>query len=62
MRDLEFNKHKILKYLISPLYLSSENVIIKLIFRKTHIVNDLKINILINMNIMMSKQIDILTF
>ena len=61
MRDLEFNKHKISKYMISSLYLPDENIIIKLTSRKIHIIDDLKTNILININIMMSKQIDILT-
>ena len=62
MRDLKFNKNKTSKYIISPLYLLDENVIIILTFRKIHIIDDLKINILINMNIIISKQIDILTF
>ena len=62
MRNLEFNKYKTLKYVISSLYFSNENVIIKLIFRKVYIVDDFKINILININIIILKQIDILTF
>ena len=61
MRDLKFSKHKILKYVISSLYLSSENIIIILTFREIYIINNLKTNILININIIMSKQIDILT-
>ena len=61
IRDLKFNKHKILKYIISSLYLLNKNVIIILTSRKIHIVNDFKINILININIIMLKQIDILT-
>ena len=61
MRDFEFNKHKISKYVISSLYFSNENVIIMLTFREIYIVNDFKTNILININIMMLKQIDILT-
>ena len=62
MRNLEFNKYKTLKYVISSLYFSNENVIIKLIFRKVYIIDDFKINILININIIILKQIDILTF
>lgn len=32
MRDFEINKYEILKYVISPLYFSDENVIIILTF------------------------------
>ena len=62
IRDFEFNKHKISKYVISSLYFSSENVIVILTSREIHIVDDFKINILINMNIIISKQINILAF
>ena len=55
MRDLEFNKYEISKYVIFSFYLSSENVIIILTFRKIHIINNFKINILININIIISK-------
>ena len=58
---LEFNKYETSKYVISSLYLSNEDVIVMLTFREIHIVNNLKINILMNMNIIMLKQIDILT-
>ena len=58
---LEFNKYETSKYVISSLYLSNKDVIVMLTFREIHIVNNLKINILINMNIIMLKQINILT-
>ena len=60
MRDLKFNKYKTLKYVIFSFYLSSENIIIMLTFREIHIINNFKINILIDINIIISKQIDIL--
>ena len=62
IHDLKFNKHKTSKYVIFSFYVLNEKIIAILASRKIHIINNLKINILINMNIMMSKQIDILTF
>ena len=52
MRDIEFNKHEISKYVITSLYFLDENVIIMLTSREIYIVNDFKINVLININIM----------
>ena len=60
MRDLEFNKHKISKYIISPLYFFDENITAILTSRKIHIIDNFKTNILININIIISKQINIL--
>ena len=62
IHDLKFNKHKTSKYVIFSFYVLNEKIIAILASRKIHIIDNLKINILINMNIMMSKQIDILTF
>ena len=55
-----FNKHEISKYVITSLYFSNENVIAILISWEIYIVNDLKANVLININIMILKKIDIL--
>ena len=62
VRKIESNKHKTSKYVIIPLYFFDENVIIILTLREIHIVNDLKTNVLININIIISEKIDILTF
>ena len=56
MRGLKFNKHKISKYIISSFYLLNKNNIIILILRKIHIINNLKIKNLININIIISKK------
>ena len=61
VREIEFNKHKTSKYVIIPLYFSDENVTAMLTSRKIHIVDDLKTNVLININIIISEKIDILT-
>ena len=61
MREIEFNKHETSKYVIIPLYFPRENIIIILISREIHIVDDLKTNVLININIMILKKINILT-
>ena len=60
--DFKFNKYKISKYIIFSLYFSNEEIIIMLTSRKIHIINNFKTNILININIIMLKQIDILAF
>ena len=62
VRKIESNKYKTSKYVIISLYFPGENVIVMLISREIHIINDLKTNVLININIMISKKIDILTF
>ena len=61
IREIEFNKHKTSKYVIIFLYFLDENVIVILTLREIHIVNDLKINVLININIVILEKIDILT-
>ena len=61
IRNLEFNKHKTSKYIISFLYLLDKDVIVILTSQKIHIVDNFKTNILININIIILKQIDILT-
>ena len=40
-------------------YFLDENIIIMILLKKIHIVNDLKVNILIEMNIMIFEKIDI---
>ena len=62
VREIGFNKHKTSKYVIILLYFPDENVIVMLISREIHIVDDLKTNVLININIMILEKIDILTF
>ena len=62
VREIEFNKHKTSKYVITFFYFSDENVIVILISREIYIVNDFKIKVLININIMISEKISILTF
>ena len=62
VREIEFNKHKTSKYVITPLYFSDKNVTVILISREIHIVNDLKANVLININIIILEKINILTF
>ena len=61
VREIGFNKHKTSKYVIILLYFPDENVIVMLISREIHIVDDLKTNVLININIMILEKIDILT-
>ena len=62
MREIEFNKYEISKYVITILYFLDENVIIILTSREIYIVNDFKINVLIDINIIISEKINILTF
>ena len=62
VREIEFNKHETSKYVITFLYFSDKNVIAILTSREIHIIDDLKTNVLININIMISEKIDILTF
>ena len=62
VRGIESNKHKTSKYVIIPLYFSDENVTAILTSREIHIINNFKTNVLININIIISKKINILTF
>lgn len=56
IRDLEISKHQIDEYVIVSLYMieknKQENEIRTMFCREVHLVNDLKANILIDMNIM----------
>ena len=61
MREIESNKHKISKYVITLLHFFDENVIIMLTSREIYIVDDFKTNVLININIIILKKINILT-
>ena len=62
VRKIESNKHEISKYVITLFYFLNENVIVMLISREIYIVNDLKANVLIKINIMISEKIDILIY
>ena len=59
IRDLEFNRYKTSKYIIISLYFSNKNAIIIISLREIYIINKLKINILVSINIIISKKIDI---
>ena len=61
IRGIGFNKHKISEYVITFLYFFDENVTAILISWEIYIVNDLKTNVLININIIILKKINILT-
>ena len=62
IREIEFNKHETSKYVITSLYFFGENVTAILTSREIYIINDFKTNVLINMNIIISEKINILTF
>lgn len=62
IRGIVFNKYEISKYVIIFFYFFDENVTIMLTSREIHIVDNLKTNVLIDMNIIISKKIDILIF
>ena len=55
MRELGFNVYKTSKYIITPLCFLSENIIIMIAPREIYIINNLKVNILIDINIMILK-------
>ena len=60
VREIKSNKYKTSKYIIALIYFLGENVITILISRKIYIVNNLKINILIEIDIIILKKINIL--
>ena len=60
MRGIKSNKYKTSKYVIASIYFLGENVITILTSREIYIVNDLKTNILIKINIIILEKIDIL--
>ena len=55
IRELKTKKHKIYEYIIISLYLPNQNNKIILIRFKIHIINDLSIKILIDINIIKLK-------
>ena len=61
IREFEIFKHRTNEYVITSIYFSkknkNENVVMTKITRKTHLVNDLKINILIDNDFINSKKI-----
>ena len=60
VQEIDSDKHIINKYIIVLIYLLSNDVEAVIIW-ETYFVNDLKAKILININIMRPKQIDIIT-
>ena len=60
VRGLGLNKYQTSKYMVTSLYLPFENGTAMLAPREIHIVNDLKANVLIGMNIMVPEKIDII--
>lgn len=60
VRGLGSNKHQTSEYVVTSLYLPSEDGTAMLAPREIHIVDDLKANVLIGMDIMVPEKIDIL--
>lgn len=60
VRGLGANRHQTSKYVITSLYFPGEDIIAMTSPRKIHIVDDLKANILVEMDVMMPEQIDVL--
>ena len=60
IREIGSNKHETSEYVITPLYFPDEDATTILTSREIHIVDNLKINLLIDINIMISEKIDIL--
>jgi hypothetical protein len=63
VRDLEINKHQISKYIIVSIYfaekIAEEKLIRRVIHREVHLVNDLKVNMLIENDILDFENISI---
>ena len=63
MREIKFNQHQISKYIITSLFFKkNDDITIITLSKEIHIVDDFKINVLIEMNIMIFEEIDILVF
>ena len=60
MRRLGSNVYKIAKYIITPLYLLGKDLIVILTPREIYIINNLKANILISIDIIVPEKIDII--
>lgn len=61
MRGLGSSLHQTSEYVVTPLYFPGENFTAVTASREIHIVDNLKANILIEMDVMAPEQIDILT-
>ena len=59
IRGLESNRYKTSKYIIISLYFLSKDAIAIISSREIYIINKFKINILVNIDIIISKEIDI---
>ena len=62
IRGLRFNRYQISEYMITFFYFPGSNYIVITSPREIYIVDDFKINIFININIMILKKIDIFIF
>ena len=62
VRRIKFNRYQISKYVITPFYFFKKNTIIITILKEIYIVDEFKINILININIIIFEKIDIFIF
>ena len=65
MRGLDFNKHQTFKYAIFSLFFSRKNkvdkyITTKIASREVYIINNLKIKMLIEINVIILEKIDIL--